>query len=61
MTDKNMTRVVVLFGGRAAFPTVDIEIQIGELYKPVESGELLMYSPYQNTEARIKMGTKLGR
>lgn len=61
--DRKMTCFGVSFDGRAAFPSVDRDIQIRELYSSGESGDLLMYSKntYQNTEASIKMGTKLGR
>jgi hypothetical protein len=61
--DRKMTCFGVSFDGRAAFPSVDRDIQLRELYTCGENGDLLMYSnnTYKNTEARIKMGTKLGR
>ena len=51
------------FDGCAAFPSVDRDIQLRELYLAGETGDLLMYSnnTYQNTEAKIKMGDKLSR
>ena len=61
--DKKLTCFGVSFDGRAAFPSVDRDIQIRELYSAGEDGDLLMYSnnTYQNTEAKIKMNNKLSR
>ena len=61
--DRKKTCFGVSFDGRAAFPSVDRDIQLRELHSAGENGDLLMYSnnTYQGTEARVKMGSKLGR
>ena len=61
--DRKITCFGVSFDGRAAFPSVDRDIQLRELYTAGERGDILMYSKntYQNTESRLKMKEKLGR
>ena len=53
----------VSFDGQAAFPSVDREIQVRELYTCGESGDLLRYSrhTYQNTVCKMKLDGKLSR
>ena len=53
----------VSFDGKAAFPSVDRDIQVRELYSCGENGDLLNYSNniYQNTVSHIKQDGKLGR
>ena len=61
--DTNQTCFGVSFDGKAAFPSVDRDIQVRELYASGESGDLLQYSrnTYQNTVSHVKLGGKLGR
>ena len=61
--DKKMTCFGVSFDGRAAFPSVDGDIQIRELYSAGEDGDLMMFSnnTYQNTFSQVKQDGKLGR
>ena len=53
----------VSFDGQAAFPSVDREIQVRELYTCGETGDLLRYShhTYQNTVCKMKLNGKLSR
>ena len=53
----------VSFDGKTAFPSVDRDIQVMELYSCGESGDLLQYSrnTYQNTVSHIKQDGQLGR
>ena len=61
--DRKLTCYGVSLDGRAAFPSVDRDIQVRELYSTGERGDMLLYSnnTYQNTDSRIKMEGKLGR
>ena len=61
--DRKVNCFGVSFDGRAAFPSVERNIQIRELYTAGERGDMLKYSQntYQNTESRIKIEGKLGR
>ena len=61
--DSKVTCFGVSFDGKAAFPSVNREIQIRELYSCGESGKLLEYSnnTYQNTTCRMKGDGKLSR
>ena len=52
--DNKMTCFGVSFDGKAAFPSVDREIQVRELYSVGERGD-------QSTECKIKMDGKLSR
>ena len=51
------------FDGKAAFPSVDRDIRVLELYACGETGDLLQYSSntYQNTLSHVKQDGKLGR
>ena len=53
----------VSFDGQAAFPSVDRDIQVRELYSCGETGDILDYSNsiYQNTVCRIKQDGYLSR
>ena len=61
--DKKMTCFGVSFDGQAAFPSVDRDIQVRELYSVGERGDFLQYSQntYQNTSSQIKLDGKLSR
>ena len=61
--DTKQTCFGVSFDGRAAFPSVDRNIQIRELYSCGESGDLLRYSnnTYKNTVSQFKQDNMLGR
>ena len=61
--DTKQTCFGVSFDGKAAFPSVDREIQVRELYSCGETGDLLKYSrhTYENTICRIKQDDKLSR
>ena len=61
--DTKPTCYGISFDGKAAFPSVDRNIQIRELYGCGESGDLLKYSKctYQNTLCRIKLNDTLSR
>ena len=61
--DTNQICFGVSFDGKAAFPSVDRDIQVRELYACGENGDLLQYSrnTYQNTVSHIKQDGKLGR
>ena len=49
--------------GEAAFPSVERDIQVRELYSTGERGDLLSYSKYtyENTDCHIKQNNKLSR
>ena len=61
--DRKLTCFGVSFDGKAAFPSVDRDIQVRELYSSGESGKLLEYSRniYKNTACKMKEGGKLSR
>ena len=61
--DMKETCFGVSFDGQAAFPSVDRDIQVRELYSCGESGDLLEYSrnTYENTVCRMKLDGKLSR
>ena len=61
--DTKQTCFGVSFDGKAAFPSVDRQIQIRELYSCGEKGNLLKYSKntYENTVCRMKLKGKLSR
>ena len=61
--DTKQTCYGVSFDGQAAFPSVDRDILIRELYASGESGDILQYSnnTYQNTVSHIKQQGKLSR
>ena len=61
--DTKQTCFGVSFDGQAAFPSVDRDIQIRELYTCGERGDLLQYSinTYQNTVSHVKQEGLLGR
>ena len=61
--DTNQTCFGVSFDIKAAFPSVDRDIQVRELHASGESGDLLQYSrnTYDNTVSHVKLGDKLGR
>ena len=61
--DKKQTCFGVSFDGKAAFPSVDRDIQVRELFACGESGDLLQYSrnTYKNTASHIKQDGKLSR
>ena len=61
--DQKMTCFGVSLDGEAAFPSVDRDIQVRELYSVGERGDFLEYSrnTYQNTDAKIKLDGKLSR
>ena len=61
--DQNKTCFGASFDGEAAFPSVDRQIQIRELYELGERGDILEYSKntYANTECQFKLDGKLGR
>ena len=56
--DNKYTCFGVSLDGEAAFPSVERDIQVRELYTIGERGDLLSYSrnTYKNTECHIKMG-----
>ena len=58
-----MTCFGISLDGEAAFPNVDREIQVRELYSVGERGDLLSYSrnTYTNTESHMKQSEKLSR
>ena len=58
-----MTCFGVSLDGEAAFPSVDRDIQVRELYSVGESGDFLQYSrnTYQNTNCTMKVDGKLSR
>ena len=61
--DMKQTCFGVSFDGKAAFPSVDRDIQVRELYTCGETGDILQYSnnTYQNTFSQVKQSGKLGR
>ena len=61
--DQKMTCFGVSLDGQAAFPSVEREIQLRELYSVGERGDILQYSKctYRNTECHIKLNGKLSR
>ena len=61
--DTRQTHFGVSFDGQAAFPSVDREIQIRELYSCGETGDILQYSKctYENTVSRMKQNGKVSR
>ena len=61
--DRKLTCFGVSFDGKAAFPSVDRDIQVRELYSCGESGKLLQYSRniYKNTVCKMKEDGKLSR
>ena len=61
--DKKLTCFGVSLDGEAAFPSVEREIQVRELYTVGERGDYLSYSKntYKNTECHLKQNGKLSR
>ena len=61
--DKKQTCFGVSLDGEAAFPSVERDIQLRELYTVGERGDILEYSrnTYQNTYCHIKEGDLLSR
>ena len=61
--DTKQTCFGISFDGKAAFPSVDRDIQLRELYSCGESGDLLRYSKntYENTVCRMKQDGHLSR
>ena len=61
--DQKMTCFGVSLDGEAAFPSVEREIQIRELYSVGERGDYLNYSKntYANTECHIKQDGQISR
>ena len=61
--DNKQTCFGVSLDGEAAFPSVEREIQVRELYSVGERGDILEYSrnTYRNTECYIKQEGLLGR
>ena len=61
--DRKLTCYGVSLDGEAAFPSVEREIQVRELYNVGEQGDYLQYSrnTYRNTNCHIKHNGKLSR
>ena len=61
--DTKTTCFGVSFDGKAAFPSVDREIQVRELFSVGEAGDYLEYSKniYKNTSAHMKQSGLLSR
>ena len=61
--DTKQTYFGVSVDGKAAFPSVDRDIQVRELYASCETGDHLRYSnnTYQHTVSHVKQDGKLGR
>ena len=61
--DTKQTCFGVSFDGKAAFPSVDREILVRELYSCGETGDILLYSrnTYRNTVCKIKQEGKVSR
>ena len=61
--DRKITCFGVSLDGEAAFPSVDRDIQVCELYAAGERGDLLEHSrnTYQNTGCSIKLGKNISR
>ena len=61
--DKKLTCFGVSLDGESAFPSVERDIQVRELYSIGERGDILRYSKhtYENTDCHIKMHDKISR
>ena len=61
--DRKLTCFGVSLDGEAAFPSVERQIQIRELYSAGERGDILCYSKntYTNTECHLKLNGKISR
>ena len=61
--DQKMTCFGVSLDGESAFPSVERDIQVRELYAIGERGDVLQYSrnTYRNTECHMKLENKLSR
>ena len=61
--DQKQTCFGVSLDGEAAFPSVERDIQVRELYAIGERGDILSYSKntYKNTECQMKLKDKLSR
>ena len=61
--DQKLTCFGVSLDGESAFPSVERNIQVRELYCNGERGDLLEYSnnTYKNTDCHIKLNDKLSR
>ena len=61
--DQKLTCFGVSLDGEAAFPSVERDIQVRELYSIGERDDILSYSrnTYQNTECHLKLKEKLSR
>ena len=61
--DKKLTCFGVSLDGESAFPSVERNIQVRELYSNGERGDILKYSKhtYENTDCHIKLNNKLSR
>ena len=61
--DHKLTCFGVSLDGESAFPSVDRDIQVRELYSVGEQGDILKYSrnTYKNTECKLKQDGKLSR
>ena len=61
--DHKLTCYGISLDGEAAFPSVERDVQVRELYSTGERGDLLAYSKntYQNTECYMKLKGKLSR
>ena len=61
--DNKLTCFGVSFDGQAAFPSVDRDIQVRELYSVGERGDYLQYSKntYKKASSQIKSEGKLSR
>ena len=61
--DKKLICYGVSFDGESAFPSVERNIQVRELYSIGERGYILRYSKhtYENTDCHIKMHDKISR
>ena len=61
--NKKITCFGVSLDGEAAFPSVERDIQVRELYATGEQGDMLQYSrnTYRNTECHLKLENRLSR
>ena len=61
--DHKLTCFGISLDGEAAFPSVERDVQVRELYSVGERGDLLSYSRnmYTNTECHLKLNGKLSR
>ena len=61
--DQKQTCFGVSLDGESAFPSVERDIQVRELYSTGERGDLLLYSKstYMNTECHFKIDDKISR